>query len=59
LGVYLYLTAICMNFCHLIKLTKSVDGKKNKEMKTEIFNYLYFICSATEVHFNAIALVFY
>jgi len=54
-----YLITMCMNFCHLIELPKSVGGKKNKELKTEIFNHSYIICSVTEVDFHAIALVFY
>jgi hypothetical protein len=48
-----------MNFSLPIKLPKSVGGKKNKELKIEIFNYLYIICSVTYVDFHAIALVCY
>ena len=58
LRVCYYLITICMNFCHLIKLPKSVGGKK-KKLKIEIFNYSYIICSVTEVDFHAIPLVFY
>jgi hypothetical protein len=46
-----------MNFSLPIKLPKFVGGKKNKELKTEIFNYLNIIYSVTEVYFHAIALV--
>jgi hypothetical protein len=48
-----------MNFLLPIKISKSVGGKKNKEMKTEIFNYLYIICSVIVVDLHAIVLVCY
>jgi len=34
-------------------------GGKIKELEIEIFNYLYIICSITEIDLNAIALVCY
>jgi len=54
-----YLITIYMNFCHLIKLPKCVGVEKNKELEFEIFNYLYIICSVTEVDFHAVPLAFY